>query len=75
MDLNMPEMNGLEATLILRDMQRQGELDLSQTKIVLYSCLSNTSDLKDINLHFDAIANKPINVENLRSILRECNLI
>ena len=49
MDLNMPEMNGLEATMLLRDLRNQGELDLSETKIVLYSCLANTSDLREIN--------------------------
>ena len=45
----MPEMNGLEATIILREMQEQGELDLSETKIVLYSCLTNTNDLREVN--------------------------
>ena len=75
MDLNMPEMNGLEATMLLRDLQNQGELDLSETKIVLYSCLANTSDLREINQYFDAVADKPINVENMRTILRDCKLI
>lgn len=45
MDLNMPEMNGLETTLKLKEMHKKGLIDLSQTKIILYSCLSNTSDL------------------------------
>lgn len=45
MDLNMPEMNGQEATQILRDMDLRNEINLSDTKIILYSCLGNTSDL------------------------------
>ena len=75
MDLNMPEMNGLEATQILREMHTDGEIDLSETKIILYSCLANTRDLPDLRQHFDDEANKPIDIENLRNILFTSNLI
>lgn len=75
MDLNMPEMNGLEATLKLRAMHADGEIDLSQTALVLYSCLSNTSDLPQLRIHFDDVANKPIDIDNLRMILSKYSLI
>ena len=42
MDLNMPGMNGLETTNHLKEMSANDLIDISQTKIVIYSCLSNT---------------------------------
>jgi len=60
MDLNMPEMNGLETTQILRRMARQGQVDLAAKKVVLYSCLSNTSDLPALKADFDEVASKSI---------------
>ena len=69
MDLNMPGMNGLETTEKIRKMNTLGEIDLSTTKIVLYSCLSNTADLPMLRLHFDEVACKPIDIDNLRIIL------
>ena len=31
--------------------------------------------MRDINIHFDAIANKPIKVANLREILKDSDLL
>ena len=75
MDLNMPEMNGLETTSILRRLARQGQVDLASTKVVLYSCLANTSDLPSLRAEFDEVANKPISVPNLRQILHKYALL
>lgn len=50
-------------------MNRKKEIRLENTKIVLYSCLSNTSDLSNFRENFDEVANKPIHISNLEQIL------
>ena len=45
MDLNMPGLNGVETTMRLKEMHARREVDLSETKFVLFSCLANTNDL------------------------------
>ena len=56
-------------------MQEKDEIDLSNTKIILYSCLSSTADLPMLRLHFDEVANKPIDIDNLKSILKKSGLV
>ena len=56
-------------------MYEEDEIDLSNTKIILYSCLASTADLPMLRLHFDEVANKPIEIENLKSILQKAGLI
>ena len=71
----MPGLNGLETTDKIRKMGSCREIDLSTTKIVLYSCLGNTTDLQSMRIQFDDVANKPIDIENLRNILLNAGLI
>ena len=47
MDLNMPVMNGILATQRLRQLHEEKSIDLKQCKIILYSCLSKTSDMQE----------------------------
>ncbi len=75
MDLNMPEMNGLQTTNVLRQLHSEGVIRLSDTKIILYSCLANTTDLLILKENFDDVVSKPIDVENLRQLLSKYQLI
>ena len=75
MDLNMPGMNGLETTEQIKKMNTLKQVDLSKTKFILYSCLSNTADLPMLRLNFDEVASKPIDIDNLRTILTNSRLI
>ncbi|CDW84037.1 multi-sensor hybrid histidine kinase [Stylonychia lemnae] len=75
MDLNMPDMNGQETTQKLKEMDEDGEINLFYTKFILYSCLSNTSDLPLLSAQFDDVASKPIQIDNLRILLQKHGLI
>ena len=44
MDLNMPGMNGIETSSIIRKLYQDQHVDINNTKIILFSCLTNTSD-------------------------------
>ena len=44
----MPVMDGEEAATLLRQMQRRGELDMSETKIVVLSAI-NEEEFRKIN--------------------------
>jgi len=41
-------------------MDEDGEINLFYSRFILYSCLSNTSDLPLLSAQFDDVANKPI---------------
>ena len=75
MDLNMPGLNGLETTHIIRKLGSEGSIRMDETKIVLYSCLSNTSDLPYLRKQFDEVANKPADIQNMKEILVKFQLI
>ena len=75
MDLNMPEMNGQEVTHALKKLHSDNFIDLTDTKFILYSCLSNTMDLPQLRKDFDEVANKPIDIINLRKLLLKYGLI
>lgn len=42
-------MNGLEVNTIIRKMARSENEKFENTKILLYSCLSNTNDVTDLS--------------------------
>lgn len=60
MDLNMPVMNGVEATKILRQMHKSRDIDLSNTKIFIHSAIQKTL-IGDICSYFDGQLEKPVN--------------
>ena len=62
----MPEMTGIEATEKIRKMHSTGQINLRETKILVYSCLSNTADIHSLSQHFDGIAKKPADKEDLK---------
>ena len=39
MDINMPVMNGIEATKLMREMNKQGEINLNHTLIYMHSAI------------------------------------
>ena len=53
MDLNLPILDGLKATTILREMDKNEEIDLSQTKIYMHSAIQST--VADQRKVFDGI--------------------
>ena len=75
MDLNMPGLNGQETTKIIRQFADDPIYSLQDTKIILFSCLSNTADLPTLRLQFDGVANKPTDYNNLKSLLIHYGLI
>ena len=75
MDLNMPELNGLDTTKTLRKLAFDKVINLNNTKIILYSCLSNTDDSHKFLKEFDDVADKPINLDNLKLILIKYRII
>ena len=75
MDLNMPGLNGQETTRIIRQFADDPTYSLQDTKIILFSCLSNTADLATLRLQFDGVANKPTDYYNLKGLLIHFGLI
>ena len=71
MDLNMPQMDGIETTLKLRQLEADGLICLRNCSFVLYSCLSNTQDVEALRENFDDVAKKPAEIEDLQRILFE----
>ena len=74
-DWNMPEMNGIETTLKLKQMHSDHEIDLENTYFILYSCLSNTQDLSTLRTNFHDVASKPAEIKDLKRILQKTRII
>ena len=45
MDLNMPYMDGVKATTILRELDKKGDIDLSSTQIYAHSAVYDNIEL------------------------------
>ncbi|CDW75766.1 histidine kinase-dna gyrase b-and hsp90-like domain protein [Stylonychia lemnae] len=67
MDLNMPVIDGMQTTTILRQLDETQEVDLSRTKIYMHSAIQHT--VQDDKGIFDGILGKPIHFKELDKIL------
>ncbi|CDW78339.1 histidine kinase-dna gyrase b-and hsp90-like domain protein [Stylonychia lemnae] len=67
MDLNMPLIDGMQTSIILRQLHESHEIDLTNTKIFLHSAIQHT--LEDKDGVFDGILEKPISFKELDGIL------
>lgn len=68
-------MDGIEATLRIKQMGHQMIVNLEKTKFILYSCLSATEDVTMLSENFDDIAQKPADINDLKRILLDSKLI
>mmetsp|Transcript_27897 Transcript_27897/g.26934 ORF Transcript_27897/g.26934 Transcript_27897/m.26934 type:complete len:141 (+) Transcript_27897:1316-1738(+) len=66
MDLNMPVMNGMEATKELRRLGSLNEIDLSSTLIYMHSAIEKSVNWQEL---FDGKLSKPIKIEELKSLV------
>eukprot|EP00347_Sterkiella_histriomuscorum_P017139 403350516 len=74
LDMNMPVLDGLELTIKLRDQERRGLIDLSNTKIIAFSAI--TRDQFEHTKHqelFDEFLEKPISIEKLKELIDRFN--
>ncbi len=62
MDLNMPVLNGMEATLKMRQLEQEGIIDLSRTKIYLHSAVADSVTNTSM---FDGVFSKPIDIKQM----------
>ena len=60
--MNMPILNGLESTKILRGMQKANKINLDSSKILLHSAIQETIESQGL---FDGVLSKPINFKQL----------
>ena len=66
MDINMPIMNGMQATKLLRELDSKGQINLLRTKIYMHSAIQEVIEWENL---FDGILNKPVNLEELMNKL------
>jgi CheY-like chemotaxis protein len=64
MDYNMPEIDGLQATLVIKKIQ-------PNMVVISHSTFTDTSSFDRSNAPFDDYLPKPIKSENLKEILRK----
>jgi len=67
LDIHMPIMDGNQAVQALREMNMRHEIDLSNTKIIALSAITDEQFRQQQNNHlmFDSFMEKPINFERL----------
>ena len=65
----MPILDGIKTIKILRDWQKKGEINLTQTKIIGFSVISTEQfkNQQDSSM-FDSFMEKPIKLESLKAI-------
>ncbi len=67
MDMNMPVMNGMEATLQLRQLHEERVINLNNTKIYLHSAIADL--LSDTEM-FDGVLSKPMQLTQLQVLIQ-----
>ncbi len=70
LDIHMPIMDGNQTVKALREMHMQNEIDLSQTKIIALSAITDEQFREQENNHmmFDSFIEKPVEFERLRAL-------
>lgn len=67
LDIHMPIMDGNQTVQALREMNRKHEIDLSHTKVIALSAITDEQFRQQQSNHlmFDSFMEKPINFERL----------
>jgi CheY-like chemotaxis protein len=73
LDLHMPVMDGEETIKELREMHKNNEIDLSVTKVIALSAISDQQfrEHHPENLLFDRFMEKPINFQDLKDLFQQ----
>lgn len=72
MDVNMPEMDGIEATREIKKLMLASPADVRQTKIIINSAFTGQSDIDTaLNAGADGYLFKPIKYQQLLQLLQQ----